>query len=50
MQLPYDQTYKMIVEFFHFLSKKIKERSATGPKPLLYSRETLTEMVSDIFE
>jgi len=40
MQLPFEQTYRMIVEFFHFLSKKIKERSVSNgiQKPLLYSR------------
>jgi hypothetical protein len=50
MQLPYEQTYRMIVEYFHFLSKKLKEKKQSGVKPLLYSRETLTELVSDIFE
>ena len=50
MQLPFEQTYRMIVEFFHFLSKKIKERNTHTVKPLLYSRESTSECYQEVFE
>lgn len=50
MQLPFEQTYRMIVEFFHFFAKKLKEDNQNAAKPLLYSREATVENYSTIFE
>ena len=50
MQPSYDQTYRMIVEFFHFCSKKIKEFKSTAAKPLLYTRDSIPELFASAFE
>lgn len=49
MQMPFDQTYRMIVEFFHFFAKKVKEQGSVN-KPLLYSRENIGDNYPEIFE